>query len=143
MKLSRREWTRLLGQGVGAWVGCWMYGHFSPAIVRAATAEALSYAPSAGSLGKQVRGVVDELLERILNDPERRESYGELGAACLRSFGGPGGREQQGEDPGSSEIDSEQKSTVPLNSKLRPRGLRTLSIGSVEQSAATSLKSGP
>ena len=100
MKLSRREWTRLLGQGVGAWVGCWMYGHFSPAIVRAATAEALSYAPSAGSLGKQVRGVVDELLERILNDPERRESYGELGAACLRSFGGPGGREQQGEDPG-------------------------------------------
>ncbi len=42
MKLSRREWTRLLGQGVGAWVGCWMYGHFSPAIVRAAvTVQAL------------------------------------------------------------------------------------------------------
>ena len=97
MRISRREWASLLGMGVRGSVGCWVYGHFSPAIVRAATAEALSHIPSMGS---QVRGIVDELLERILNDPDRRESYGELGAACLRSFGGPGGRERQGEEPG-------------------------------------------
>ena len=69
MRISRREWARLLVRGS---VGYWVCGRFE------------------GFLGKPVlaQGSVDVLLEPILNNPDRRQSYGELGAACLRSIGG-------------------------------------------------------
>ena len=94
MSISRREWATLLVRGS---IGCWVGGHLA-ATGMAATAEALSHASSEGSLGNlaQVQGSVDELLDRILNDPDRRESYEALGAACLRSLGG---QERPAEEP--------------------------------------------
>ena len=139
MSISRREWATLLVRGS---IGCWVGGHLA-ATGMAATAEALSHASSEGSLGNlaQVQGSVDELLDRILNDPDRRESYEALGAACLRSLGG---RERPAEEPArNSEIDYGGRSTVRSSAKVLPRGLRTPSMASAERFAVTSLKGGP